>query len=69
MACSCFVCNQNFADLDVPVKCDSCNYQAHSKCSGLTAGEQKCLSLKNRSLKYFCPSCEKGLHDIPELNN
>lgn len=67
MACACCVCNQNFADLDVPVKCDSCKFQAHSKCSGLAAGELKCITLKNLTLKYFCPSCEKGLRNIPEL--
>jgi hypothetical protein len=46
MACTCFVCNQNFAELNVPVKCDSCDFQAHNKFSELTAGEKKCLSLK-----------------------
>lgn len=64
MICTYFVCNQNFADLEHPVKFDSCDFQAYSKCSGLTAGEQK---LKNHTLKYFCPSCEKGLRDISEL--
>lgn len=67
MICACFVCNLNFADLDVPIKWDSCNLQAHGKCSRLTASEQKFLFIKTRTLKYFSSSCEKGLRDIPEL--
>lgn len=48
-------------ELYIPIKCDSCNFQIHSKVFWTVNG-QKCLTLKD-----FCPSREKGLHDIPEL--
>lgn len=67
MVCVCFVWDQNFADLDVPEKCDGYNFLAHTKCSQLTAGEQKWFSLKNHILKYFYSLCENGLRVIPEL--
>ncbi|CAI6360305.1 unnamed protein product [Macrosiphum euphorbiae] len=63
----CNICNIQFAELDIPIKCDSCTLSAHSKCTGLSATEVKCLSLKNRSLKYFCDSCDQGLKELPEL--
>lgn len=59
--------SQAFADLDLPINCDGCSLIFHAKCSGLSASEIKCLSLKNRNLKFFCESCNKGLRDIPEL--
>lgn len=63
----CNICNIQFSELDIPVKCDSCSLSAHSKCAGLSATEVKCLSLKNRSLKYFCDNCDQGLKELPEL--
>lgn len=59
--------NNQFSELDIPVKCDSCSLSAHSKCAGLSATEVKCISLKNRSLKYFCGNCDQGLKELPEL--
>jgi len=64
---NCVVCSNRFAELDIPIKCDSCLEAVHSKCTGLTAMEVKCLSMKNRSLKYFGSACEKGLKELPEL--
>jgi len=49
------------------VKCDSYALSAHSKCTGLSSTEVKCLSLKNRSLKYFCNGCDLGLKELPDL--
>lgn len=63
----CYKCDLGFADLDYPIKCDGCKLPTHNKCSGLTASEIKCLTLKNRSLKFFCEACNNGLRDIPEL--
>jgi len=63
----CSKCDTMFAELDPQVKCDGCNVVVHNKCSGLTASELKCLSLKNRNLKYFCDACSNGLREIPEL--
>jgi hypothetical protein len=64
---NCHICTHAFADLDLPINCDGCSLIFHAKCSGLSASEIKCLSLKNRNLKFFCESCNKGLRDIPEL--
>jgi hypothetical protein len=63
----CCVCEVQLGDLDSPLKCDSCSRLVHSKCSGLSATELKCLTMKSRKLKYFCDSCEKGLSELPEL--
>lgn len=63
----CFSCNEQFAELDNPLKCDSCSSLVHNKCSGLSATELKCLGLKNRILKFFCASCDQGLKELPEL--
>jgi hypothetical protein len=63
----CYVCNSKFADLDIPVKCDGCSLSSHAKCSKLSATELKCISLKNRCLKFFCDACDQGLKEIPEL--
>jgi hypothetical protein len=38
---NCGVCNTQFADLDIPIKCDGCAIFAHNKCSGLTTSEIK----------------------------
>jgi len=67
MSLNCVVCSNHFAELDVPIKCDSCSDAFHTKCTGLTNTEVKCVSLKNRSLKYFCSTCEQGLKELPEL--
>lgn len=64
---NCFICKLTFAELDIPIKCDGCEFITHNKCSGLNISEIKCLALKNRNLKYFCEACNKGLRDIPEL--
>lgn len=64
---NCHICTQAFADLDSPINCDGCSLIFHTKCAGLLASEIKCLSLKNRYLKFFCESCNKGLRDIPEF--
>ncbi|CAI6350731.1 unnamed protein product [Macrosiphum euphorbiae] len=64
---NCVVCSNPFAELDTPIKCDSCSGAFHTKCTGLSSTEIKCLSLKNRSLKYFCSTCEQGLKELPEL--
>jgi hypothetical protein len=64
---SCCVCELQFTNLEVQLKCDSCPRLVHHKCTGLSASEIKCLSLKNRKLKYFCDSCEKGLSELPDL--
>ncbi|KAF0769878.1 Uncharacterized protein FWK35_00004186 [Aphis craccivora] len=58
--------NCQFAELDTPVKCDSCALSVHSKCTGLSATKVKCLSLKNRSLKFFCDGCDQGLKELPD---
>jgi hypothetical protein len=63
----CYKCDLGFADLDCPIKCDGCKLSTHNKSSGLTVSEIKCLTLKNRSLKFFCEACNNGLRDIPEL--
>ncbi|CAI6353570.1 unnamed protein product [Macrosiphum euphorbiae] len=63
----CIVCDTRFAELDLPIKCDGCATLVHNKCSGLTTSEIKCVSLKNRTLKYFCTGCENGLKDLPQL--
>ncbi|KAE9529155.1 hypothetical protein AGLY_011951 [Aphis glycines] len=59
---NCSSCSVLFAELDTPVKCDGCISVFHTKCTGLSPSELKCLSLK-----YFCESCNNGLRDIPEL--
>lgn len=64
---NCAVCNTRFAELDIPIKCDGCAVVAHNKCTGLTTSEIKCIALKNRTLKYFCGSCDRGLKDFPNL--
>lgn len=64
---NCYKCNKSFAELDSPIKCDGCKFPIYNKCSGLSVNEIKCLSLKNRGLKYFCEPCNNGLRDIPEL--
>jgi len=64
---NCVVCSNHFAELDVPIKCDSCSETFHTKCTRLSATEVKCLLMKNRSLKYFCSNCEQGLKELPEL--
>lgn len=64
---NCYICNLGFAELDVPIKCDGCNFLTHNKCSGLNNSEIKCLGFKNRNLKFFCEACNNGLRDIPEL--
>lgn len=64
---NCSKCDTMFAELDPQVKFDGCNAVVHNKCSGLTASELKCLTLKNRNLKYFCDACSNGLREIPEL--
>lgn len=64
---NCYKCDSMFAELDTPIKCDGCITLVHNKCSGLTASELKCLTLKNRNLKYFCDSCSNGVREIPEL--
>jgi hypothetical protein len=64
---NCHICTQAFADLDSLINCDGCSLIFRNKCAGLSASEIKCLSLKNRNLKFFCESCNKGLRDIPEL--
>lgn len=63
----CNICNIQFTELNNPVKSDSCTLSVHSKCTGLSATEVKCLSLKNRSLKYFCDSCDQSIKELPEL--
>lgn len=63
----CYSCNNQFAELDIPLKCDSCSLLVHNKCSGLSATELKCFGLKNRLLKFFCVSCDQGLKELPEL--
>ncbi|KAL4107337.1 hypothetical protein QTP88_017699 [Uroleucon formosanum] len=67
MSLNCVVCSSHLAKLDVPIKCNSCSGAFHTKCTGLSNTEIKCLSLKNRSLKYFCSTCEQGLKELPEL--
>lgn len=67
MSTICSVCNSQFADLDTPLKCDSCSQPVHNRCSGLSTTELKCFSLKNRSLKYFCLACDQGLKDLPDI--
>jgi len=67
MSLNCVVCSSHFAELDSPINCDSCSGAFHTKCTGLSNTEIKCLSLKNRSLKYFCSTCEQGLKELPEL--
>lgn len=34
--------------------CDSCHEHVHESCSGLTATELHCYSLKNRNLLFLC---------------
>lgn len=63
----CSICKTRFAELDIPIKCNSCSLPVHSKCSRLSAMEIKCLGMKNGSLKYFCDACDQGLKDLPEL--
>lgn len=63
----CSVCNIRFAELDIPIKCNSCSLPVHSKCTKLSAMELKCLGMKNGSLKYFCDACDQGLKELPEL--
>lgn len=60
-------CDILFTELDTPVKCDSCNVLVYNKCSGLSASELKCLTLKNRTLKYFYDPCSNRLRETPEL--
>lgn len=64
---NCYVCKTKFADLDISIKCDGCFFSTHANCSGLSATELKCISLKNRYLKFFCDGCDQGLKKIPEL--
>jgi len=64
---NCVVCSNHFAELDVPIKCDSCSDAVHTKCTRLSATEVTYLLMKNRSLKYFCSNCEQGLKELPEL--
>jgi hypothetical protein len=63
----CNICNIQFTEINILVKCDNCVLSAHSKYTGLSATEVKCLSSKNRSLKYFCDGCDQGLKELPEL--
>ncbi|CAI6358063.1 unnamed protein product [Macrosiphum euphorbiae] len=64
---NCSSCSVLCAEFDTPVKCDRCISVFHTKCTGLSPSELKCLSLKTRNLKYFYESCNNGLRDIPEL--
>jgi len=43
---TCNICNTQFAELDIPVKCDSCALPAHSNCMGLSATVVKFLKKK-----------------------
>lgn len=66
---NCYKCNLLFVKLDVPIKCDGCKMSAHNKCLSLTESELISLALKNRSLKYFCDTCNNSLCDISELKH
>lgn len=55
---SCGICKYRFTYVDCPVKCDGCSQFVHGKCSKLSIEEMKCLSSKNRILKFFCILCE-----------
>lgn len=66
---NCYKCNLLFVKLDVPIKCDGCEMSAHNKCLGLTESELISLASKNRSLKYFCDTCNNSLCDISKLKH
>lgn len=53
--------------MNIPIKYDSCSEAVRSKCSGLTATEIKYLTIKNKSLKYFCSACEQGIKESSDL--
>lgn len=53
------ICKSKFADLDIPVKCDSCLLSMHAKRLSLSVMELKGLSLKNRNLKFFLKAVMK----------
>lgn len=63
----CSICDLGFGEFDDPIRCDGCQLPVHNKCSNLSAVELKCLSAKNRNLKYFCEACKLGLKEIPDL--
>lgn len=64
---NCSSCSVLFAELDTPVKCDGCISVFHTKCTGLSPSELKCLTLKTRNLKYFCKSCNNCLVKLTNL--
>lgn len=57
----CTAYSTSFADLDVPLKYDSCSTVVYGKYSGLTAVKLKCIIIKNRFLKYFYSACDQSL--------
>lgn len=63
----CSVSKTRFAELDIPIKCNSCSLLVHSKCSRFSAINIKCLGMKSGSLKYFSDACDQELKDLLEL--
>lgn len=64
---SCSVCKYRFTYVDCLVKCDGCSKFVHGKCSKLSIEEMKCLSSKNRILKFFCVLCEPDSNRSVEI--
>lgn len=63
---SCLKCKELITDNQF-WDCDGCRQKIHSACSELSPTEQRCMTLKNRTLKYLCQPCQGGLQMVPLL--
>lgn len=65
----CSECKTCFAELDVPIRYNSCLLPVHSRCFKHSVMVIKCLGMKNGSLKYFYDACDQGLKGLAELKD
>lgn len=63
---SCLKCNEPITDIQF-CECDGCKQKIHHACSDLSTTELRCMTLKNRTLKYLCQVCQEGLRLVPLL--
>lgn len=63
---ACLKCFEPIADSQF-CECDGCKQKIHYTCSDLSTTELRCMTLKNRYLKYLCHACQEGLRLVPLL--